>query len=154
MAGSLDFCDSSNDVAARCLSLVDAGLDEMSDASEETSERSLPQLLKGATVYKTQLTSITLAPSSLSQVSSPTEEELVACADLSRVVKYLEGDHERMLRGVDEYERIARDAVVEPHTDPILRRNYRQYLRLIRKLDRIPHAPMDSILRRALGSSS
>ena len=55
-------------------------------------------------------------------MSLPTEEELVACPDLSDVVppwwlKYLEGEHERVLRSVGEYERIARDAPVEPYTD-------------------------------------
>ena len=43
MVGHPDFSDSSkslqHDVAARCLSLVDARLDEVSDAPEETSER-------------------------------------------------------------------------------------------------------------------
>ena len=42
MAGHSDFSDSSNplqqDVAACCLSLVNARLDEMSDATDETSE--------------------------------------------------------------------------------------------------------------------
>ena len=115
MAGRSDFCDSSNslpqDVTARCLSLVDARLDEMSDASEETSDGSFRQLLKRATEYETQFSSSTLALFSLSQVLSLTEEELLSCPGLSNVVppwclKYLEGDHERMLRGVDEHERI------------------------------------------------
>ena len=88
------------------------------------------------------MTSSTLASFSLSQVSVPTEEELGACPDLCNVfppwcLKYLEGDHERMLWGVDEHERIARDTPVEPYTDPTLQRNYRQYLRLIEKSDRI-----------------
>ena len=77
------------DVVARCFSLVDARLDEMSDALEETSEGSLRQLLKGATGYETQLTSSTLALSSLSQVSLPTEEELGACPN--RVTLYCFG---------------------------------------------------------------
>ena len=124
-------------MAAPCLSLVDARLDEMSDAPEESSEGSLRQLLKGATGYETQLTSSTFAPLSLSQVSSPTEEELGAWPDLSNVQNILEGGHERMLRGVDEYERIARDTPVEPYTDPITQRTYRQYLRLIKNLDRL-----------------
>ena len=104
-------------------------------------ERSLRQLLKGAAGYENQLTSSTLALFSLIQVSLPTEEQLVACPDLSSVVpwcwKYLEGDHERMLRGGDEYERIARDTPVEPCTGPLLECNHRQYLRLTRKLDRL-----------------
>ena len=113
---------------AACLWLI-ARLDEMCDAPQETSEGSLRQLLKGATGYETHLTSNKLASFRLSQVSLPTEEELVACADLSNVeppgcLKYLEGDH-------DEYERIARDAPVEPYTD-------RQHLRLVKKnLDRL-----------------
>ena len=114
----------------------------MSDAPEETSERSTRQLLKGAAGFETQVTSSTLVPFSLSQVPLPTEEESDPFSDLSDVVppwclKGLEGDHERMLRRVDEYERIARDAPVEPYTDPILRRKNRQYLRLVRKLDRL-----------------
>ena len=127
MAGHSDFSDSSNslqqDVAARCLSLVDARHDEVSHAPEETSEGSLRQLLKGASGCETQLTSSALASFSLSQVSLPTEEELGGCPDLSNVVppwrlKYLEGY--RTLRGVDEYERIAC-----------------QYVRLIKKVDRL-----------------
>ena len=57
-------------MVARCLSLVDARLDEMNDA---------------ATGYETQLTSSTLAPFSLSQVSLPTEQELGACPDKHQV---------------------------------------------------------------------
>ena len=116
------------EVAARCLSLVDARLDEMSDAPDETSEGSLRQLLKGATGYETQLTSSTLAPCSLSQVSLPSEEELGARSDLGPpwCLEYLEGDHERMLRGVDEHQRIARDARVELYTDPFLRCNQKR----------------------------
>ena len=88
----------------------------------------------------------------------PTEEELVPCLDLSGVVppwclKYLEGDHERMLRGVDEHEHIARDAPVEHNTDPIFRRNYRQYLRLTKKLVRLPRLQWACILRNAKASS-
>ena len=72
-------------MAARCLSQTDAGLDDVSDAPEETSEGSLRQLLSGAAGYETQLTSITLAPFKRSQVSLPTEQELVVCADLVAV---------------------------------------------------------------------
>ena len=83
LEGHSEFSDSSNSLqqgaAARCLSLFDARLDEMSDAPEETSWGSLRQLLKGATGYETQLTSSTLATFSLSQVSLHTKEELVAC---------------------------------------------------------------------------
>ena len=58
----------------------------------------------------------------------PTKEELGACPDLSNVVPpwcltYLEVGHERMLRGVDAYERVARDTLVEPCTDPIIQRS-------------------------------
>ena len=53
------------EVAARCLSLVEARLDEMSDAPDDTSEGSLRHLFKGATGYETQLTSSTLAPSAV-----------------------------------------------------------------------------------------
>ena len=49
----------------------------------------------------------------------------------------MEGDHERILRRVDEHERITRNDLVELYTDPILRRNYRQYLRSSKKLDRL-----------------
>ena len=45
-SGCLDYSNSlQQDVPARCLSLVDARLYEMSDAPEETSEESLRQLL-------------------------------------------------------------------------------------------------------------
>ena len=120
---------------------VDARHDEVSDAPEETSEGSLCQLLKGATWYETQLTSSTLAPFILSQVWLPTEEELAACPGMGGLappwcLKYLDGDLERVLRGVDEYERIARDAPVVPYTDPIVRRNCRQHL-LLEKMDRL-----------------
>ena len=95
-----------------------------------------------ATAHFANFSEETLAPFSLSQVSSPTEEELGASPDLTNFVppwclKHLEGDQEWMLRGVDEHERIARDAPAEPHTDHILRGNYRQHLRLIKKLDRL-----------------
>ena len=74
MAGHSCFSDHSNslqqDVAARCLSLVDARLDEMSDAPVETSEGGpIAYLSKELLGYETQLTSSTLAPFSLSQVS-------------------------------------------------------------------------------------
>ena len=122
MAGHLDFSGSStsSDVAARCLSLVDARLEEMSDAPEETGEGSSRQLLKGATGYDTQLTSSTLVPFSLSQVW-----------------------------GVDEYERTARDTTIELYTDPILQRNNREYLRFIKKLDRLHVLRWRCILRNA-----
>ena len=58
MTGYSDLSDSSSsfqqDVAARCLSLVDARVDET------RSEGSFRQLLKGANGYETQLTSRTL----------------------------------------------------------------------------------------------
>ena len=130
------------------MSLFDARPDEMSDAPEETSEGSLGQPLKGAAGYETQLASSTLAPFSLSQVSLPTEGDLGACPDLSNVVPpwcltYLEGDHERMLRGVDEYERIARDTPVEPYTDPILQRVPLTVLAPHQEIGSAPHALVD-----------
>ena len=57
-SGFSDHCNSLQPhVAARCLSLVDAGLDEMIGAPEETSEGSLRLLLRQAIEYETQLTS-------------------------------------------------------------------------------------------------
>ena len=96
MAGHSGFSDYSDslqrDAAARCLSLVDARLDEMSDAREETSEGPFANFSKELLGMRS-----TLAPFSLSQLSLPTEEELDVCSDLSNVVPpycltYLEGD--------------------------------------------------------------
>ena len=126
MACHSGFSDSSNslqqNVAARCLALVDARVDMMSDAPKETSEGSLRQLLKGATGYETRLTSSTLAP------SLPTKEELGACPDLCNVapprcLKYMAVTMSGCCGVSTKRSALLVTHPVELCTDPILHRN-------------------------------
>ena len=137
MAGQSDFSDSSNslqqDVAARCLFLVDPRLDEMGDAPRRRARGPFANFSKEPLGMRT---SSKLAPFSLSQLSLPTEEEVGACPDFSNGVppwclKYLE-TYTGALPVTPHF---------EPYTDPLLQRNCRQYLRLIKKLHRLHMSP-------------
>ena len=90
----------------------------------------------------------------------PTEEELGACPDLSNVLppwclKYLEGDHERMLQVLTNANASA--LLVTPRRTSHgsyspTQLHYRQYLRLIKKLDQLRFLRGPCILKGLMGT--
>ena len=133
-------------VAARALDLSAAWVSRRSENSEDadapccTSEAALHRLLKGRDVYDGGAGPNSLAPCSLPRISLPTDvwsaPNLVDRVPPD-VLPFLLGYQERMLRTQTERDMIAPSDRVKPYIDPVLRRNRRVLLRLVKRLIKI-----------------
>ena len=124
------------DVAARVEELVHSGSRPCDAPSQETALR---ELLKGRSLYDGQDGDTSLASFKLNLVALPRKDEVEGSPLISSVVPpeclpYLRDGYQRMLRTEDEYNTVAAEAPIKPYNDPALRRNYRGYVRLIRRL--------------------
>ena len=114
---------------------------EDSEAPCQHSEAALHRLLKGRGCYDGATAPNNLAPCCLPRISLP--ESLESAPDLIERVPpdalpFLQGDHERMLRSEADREAIANSgSLVTPYLDPMLRRNRRVLVRLVKRLLRI-----------------